>query len=521
MKLNVKLLLRTVEFLALLALLGFLFYWRFQVSETRFFDVDEFTHMHWAADMARGQKPYVDFFTFFTPGFYWMLMPLFWLYSRNPMIFLAARMSMLFVFAGTVCLIGILFALLRSRRYALLPMVLLAFLPMPYDKFLEIRPDNVATFLGLAGVVVQVYAMLNRGKKDIHRWWLTAGISYALSLVVLVKTLPFVVMGVIIASVDAGFWEWVSDCFRRKRIIHYNLALPYKMFILGLAGVLGIFVLWLLSLGHLSTVWYSLTKMAFEANTVGQLYSMEPNLFFFPNVSFYGDWGITRPLIINHTIWIVGVIAGTYRLVTPFLTADGKRERVLSELLVSSIFILSVIGYVMFFPLKHSQYLIPIAIFIVWFAADFCIEVLRFCRKNLFGDISVVILILLFSYVLAKETVHVNALKLITSNTVQLTQTNQLLTMIGPNGTVLDLDGRLIFWKDPYYICCLPFGTFEQYLSHKPPSLSDALESERIQYIFQGDSGRLGQLWSDLPYIESHYTRVPGWGDALWKRNDL
>lgn len=40
---------------------------RIQVATQRFFDVDEFTHMHWAAQIFMGDKPYIDFFTFF-PG---------------------------------------------------------------------------------------------------------------------------------------------------------------------------------------------------------------------------------------------------------------------------------------------------------------------------------------------------------------------------------------------------------------------------------------------------------------------
>ena len=43
------------EIILLWVLLGFLLYWRFQVSTTRFFDVDEFTHMHWAANIVKGE----------------------------------------------------------------------------------------------------------------------------------------------------------------------------------------------------------------------------------------------------------------------------------------------------------------------------------------------------------------------------------------------------------------------------------------------------------------------------------
>jgi len=191
----------------------------------------------------------------------------------------------------------------------------------------------------------------------------------------------------------------------------------------------------------------------------------------------------------------------------------------LSEVLISGIFILSAVGYVTFFPLKHSQYLIPIAIFIAWYCADFLITIFAWVEK-IMGRPAVIILLVLLAIVLGRDTIRVNTTKLTMSNTVQLEQTKTLLAMIPKDGSVLDLDGRLIYWKDPYYICCLPFGSFTQFLTRPPAPLSTVLEEGKVSYIFQGDSGRLWLLYNDLPYINAHYERVPGWGDALWKRKD-
>ncbi len=506
-----------LEIFILLGLLGYLLYWHLQVGLTRFFDVDEFTHLHTAANMAAGQKPYVDFFTFFTPGFYWMLIPLFWILGRSVAIFTAARVFMFVVFALMVALTGILFALLRNKRYALIPMVILAFLPMPFDKYMEIRPDNVAALLGLLGVVLQVYGMLHPEHKRRILIWFAAGVSYSASLVVLVKTLPFGGMGVAVAALDAGFFEWLGFMVKRKRIVAWKIAREYWMFAFGLAAPLVLLFLYFLALGHFSTVWYSLTKLPFEANMIGHIYIMEPHLFFFPNASFYGGWGITRPLITNHTLWFIGIIVGCMRLLTPFIAAGGDRKRTYAELLVAGIFALSVYGYVVFFPLKHSQYLIPIAIFIAWYAADFIGSILMWIRRHA-GDIGVLLVLILFAILLGQDTIQVNSLKLTMSNTVQLSQTKTLLSMVPPQSRVLDLDGRMMFWKDAYYICCLPFGEFVRFLSRPPAPLGEALEDKKVPYIYQGDSGRLWEL-ADFPYIKDHYTRVPGWGDALWRRN--
>jgi len=492
--------------------------WRIQVGLTRFFDVDEFTHLHWAAAMVHGSKPYIDFFTFFTPGFYWFLAPFFWIFSGSVSLFIAVRVVAIIIFFLMLALIGVLFGMLRNRRYLLIPVILLAFLPMPYDKFLELRPDNLATMLGLAGVVIQVWALLNDTHKKVKLAWGLAGFAYGWAAIVLVKMLPFVGVGCLIAILDCGILVSVWKSITEKKRIHIVIGVEYLWFIAGLCIPVAIFALWAISLGNLSTVIYSLTKMPFESNNIGHIYIMEPHLFFFPNASFYGGWGITMPLILNNALWAIGAVVGVYRFFTPYIAANGNRKKVLAEVLVSLIFVLSVVGYVNFFPLKHSQYLIPIAIFIAFYAGDIFVELLKRMEKS-WGIIPVIFLLCFCMYGLWQQTIQVNQSKLTMSNTIQLQQLKALKLMIPASDEVFDLEGRMIYWKDPYYICCLPIGSFVSLLSRQPPPISQVLEARKVPYIFQGDTGRLWEFNNDLPYITAHYTRVPGWGDALWKRN--
>src|SRR3990172_4488482 len=120
----VSLILKNLPMIILGVLLVFLMYWRWKVGLTRFFDVDEFSYLHWTADFARGSRPYTDFFMFFTPGFLWFFAPLVFLFPHGPMIFLAARVVSLGIFAVMLVLLGVLFASIRGRRWALLPVVL-------------------------------------------------------------------------------------------------------------------------------------------------------------------------------------------------------------------------------------------------------------------------------------------------------------------------------------------------------------------------------------------------------------
>jgi hypothetical protein len=500
--------LKYIPVLLLSALLAFLLYWRWQVGMTRFFDVDEFTHLHWAANFVRGQHLYVDFFTFFTPPFYWLFGIIIAFFPFNPAVFIAARVAAFIIFLGILGMLGWLFAVTRSKNYFLIPVIILAFLPMPYDKFLEVRPDNISILFAVGGMVMQIIALqkINRSRL----WWFLSGILYMLSFLVLVKQLPFMVIGGFITLLYM-FWGRGE---RVKRIPEEVLAWCAGLFI-----PFFVLALWLLTLGNISTVWYSLTKLAFEANMMSRLGWMEPNLFFFPNGSFYGGTTlITSGLLINHGLWILGIVFGAYRCITVFITAGGDRRRVLIEALIAGVFVVSILGYVQFFPLKHSQYLIPIAVFIAYYCADAI--VLLFSRiGRIVPFFGVFILILIGSYYLGRATVEVNQVKLGWSNTVQLEQMKLLIQTIAPQDEVFDLEGRLLFWKDAYYICCLPFGSFVQYLSHKPPLLRDVLEYKKTPYIFQGDSNRLSLLsGEDLNYIRANYTPVPGWGESFWKR---
>jgi len=500
------------------ALLCYLLWWRWRVGMTRFFDVDEFSYMHWAADFARGQRPYTDFFMFFTPGFLWLFGLIVAFFPFQSGVFIAGRVVAFVIFVGMAGLVSALFGKTRSVRYMLLPAAILAFLPMPYDKMMEIRPDNLATLLALGGLVSQVFAL--EQKKYEKTWWFVSGFFYMCSLLVFVKTIPFVIVGYIIAVIYPwwGKGEHLRVLIARVRKKQYPE--EFLAFVLGNAIPFGVFILWVLTIGDLSAVWYSLVKLPFEANMISRLGIMEPHLFFFPNGSFYGGTtNITLSLVLNHVLWFVAILTGTMRFFTPFFSANGERKKTLAELLISAVFIISAFGYVQFFPLKHSQYLIPIAVFIAYYAADFIVLLVRRCNRLLpfFGPLIIVIFIM---WVFVRGAIQTNTIKLSWSNTRQLEETNLLLSTIPPSSQVLDLEGRMLFWKDAYYICCVPFGSFVPYMTRQPPVLRTVLEEKKTPYIFQSDSNRLYILDpNDLAYIRGNYTPVPGWGEALWERN--
>lgn len=494
-----------------------LFSWQLRVGMTRFFDVDEFTYFHWVSQFAQGERPYIDFFMFFPPLFLFIIAPVFWLIGNQVAVFLVGRVVAVGIAGLLFLTLSLLFGITRKQRaYLLLPAIIAAFLPMPFDKFIEIRPDNLATLSALIGVVFHSLFLMNRQSKKAAFF---TGFFYAASLLVFPKAISFVFIGVVI---------WILDVLLDLHggvttpVTHFHLLkkkmvqLPHWWVVIGGASISILVGLYLLLLGNVSQVFYSLTKLALETNkTYG--YVMEPHLFFFPNAAFYGGNGITSGLFFNHFFWILGIFIGVYRLYSCGILSDGNKRIMLRELLLSGVFFFNVWLYISFYPMKHPQYLIPVALFVAFYAADgiallftYISRFFRFLPLILFGFIAVILII---------TSKQVNEPKLFGHNRFQLEQLTQLKNMIPTSTEVFDIEGRMVFWKQPYPICCLPFGEYMYNVSRKPSALRDVLEQKKVLYLWQGESRRIYTLeMSDRIYIQNNYKPVDDWGDTLWKR---
>ncbi|MCX6792133.1 MAG: hypothetical protein NT149_03800, partial [Candidatus Gottesmanbacteria bacterium] len=350
--------------------------------------------------------------------------------------------------------------------------------------------------LALIGVIGEIRA--TREKKN---WmWLVSGLAYSASLFVLAKTLPIVVVGAGIAI--------LAD--RKKSL----------MFFLGLAGPWALFFLGAAVYGNFGVVWYSLTKLPFEVYKNAVNYYMGADLFFYPNSSFYGlpaqAGGITPGLIVNHAIWILALVAGAYRLVTPLRT--GKKNETFVELLVAGVFFVSAAAYVKFYPMKHSQYLIPIAVFVAYFAGDALGAFFDWLTRA-GGHTSLALVLAGFCYLLVMVTNDVNAPKLSATNRSQMAELTSFIRTIPLSARVVDLEGRMVFWRDGYPISSLPFDTFLPFVSRAPLPLAQYLTQHPAEYIYEGDSNRFITFTAEnLAYIRAHFAPVAGYGNRLWKK---
>jgi hypothetical protein len=493
-------------FIAVLsALFAYFLFWHYKLGVIRYFDVDEFTHLHWAHNILTGRRPFVDFLTFFPPGFHWFLVPLFWFGGGTYPVVLG-RFVMFFLFAA-LCMTGIvLFIQMRGKTWvALLAGILLAFLPIPFDKTIEIRPDTLSTLLFFIGVIAQIAWMRKRrdGTKDQGNVaGVATGVFYSLSIIVLPKTLPQVGLAVIIA-IASLVEDTLPRLFRSPKELQ-KISLHFLPIFLGLGLPMALFSLWALTLGNLSLVWYSLTRLPLESNRISETYVMSPDLFFYPNQIFYGQVGWAQGLLANHALWIIGIVVGLFRMLTPMI-ARGKKY-VWEELLLSTTFFIQIILFVQYIPLKHTQYLIPIAVCIAWYVADGVGIVWEWARKYLWSLVLSAAVLLSLFYFLFSTFQLVTPIKAQWNNADTMVSMNYIYSNVPKNAYVFDLDGRSLYYKDPYYACCLPFGQFAGYLSRPLPPLIPALEATNTNYIFLGQLGRDKSLApDDQTYIASNF----------------
>lgn len=448
-----------------LGVLIFFLWWHLRLGLTRYFDVDEFAYLHWAYNVFSGKIPYRDFFFYIPPGFLWFLAPMFAFFGGVAPI-LAGRVVAFSVFAALCAVSAILFWQVRKSWVAILAAVFLAFLPIPFDKLLEIRPDTLAMLLVMLGLLFQV-------RKENF----LAGLLYGLSLLVLPKTLPQVLVGVLFAR-SKGFFA--------------GLFLPWA-----------VFGLWALSTGDSGSVWYSIMQLPKEVGVeTARMFPMQPDLFFYPNATYYGENGWSVGLIVNHLLWAIGLGMGAIRLLVP----KNKTEFVIAASLFSH-----VIFFFWIYPQRHAQYLIPIAVFVAWYVADFVNIIWKKAGIiYLFGLIGLVFVF-----------VRVNGPKVAWDNKESLATIENIQKTIPTSEYLLDLDGRTLYYQDPYYICCLPFGEFTRFMSKQPPSLLEALEKTKTNYIFQGQLERTKTLLQeDQAYIQRYFLPIaPGNPQLLVRKN--
>lgn len=477
---------------------AWMWYYKIQLGMHRYFDIDELAYLYWATHMHMGLKPYVDFLFYTAPGFYAMLVPIVAL-TKGIAVFAAARGAMLIVLALlSIALMSLFWELRRTWIVVFIPL-LLVFLPMPSDKFIEIRPDTLAMTLFIFGLWLQMRLM--NGKKNTS---FVAGLLYGASIAVSQKM--FLSVGIALL----GGSLLVVQEKQSWRVI--------KEVIVGICIAGLVTVVYLLSLGNFSMVWYCLTTYAFEASSLGKLFPIPPQFYFLQNDVLYGTGGYHIGYIANLLLWIVGFCVACVRLFT-LRTAFGKK-RMWQEVIVVTLFLSSIFLYIFVLPMKHAQYLIPPALFVVFYVVDWIWEVWKHAKHTAIGQFMFLFGCGILFFFFWKGYSLVTMPKLYWTNEGDIQKAQAIWNTISLSEPIFDMTGLTMRYPQPYFAPMLPIGQLAPIISFHLPSLSSSLESTDTKFIYSSPSERFATLsYKDQVYIMERFTQV---GDrTLWVRNDI
>lgn len=485
-------------------------YWKFQLGLVRYFDIDEYAYLWWASHMHQGLMPYRDFLFGGTPGFLWFLSPLFAFFHGATPLFVG-RILIGIVFTALAVVAGVLFWEMRKSWLAVAVPLFLVFLPLPADKFLEIRPDSLSLLFVLFGMLFLVHVM---NRKAGAFFVGAAALSFACSIVTLQKTLP------IVGISGICFLGWCLTSLRAKTLSKQTCWRFFSAALVGSGIVVVCTILWLfLRVGDMKIIWYSLVRLPMEISVLGKIWIVEPTQFFYPNDTFYGVYGYHVGFVLNLILWCSTILIGIVRLVTP-VVPNGKKG-VWQELMISGVFISSIILYKSFFSMKHTQYLMPSAIFVAWYAADGFFIMWDRLKHAHIGRIFYISMWCLVLGMLVKGYWVVNAPKFFWRNDAEIQTVATILRTIPQSEAILDLEGLTMYYPASYYLSALPIGQITPLISLRLSSLSGQLEKTDTKFIYQGTSRRITTLsLEDQAYIAAHFVPV-GDGTLLVRTDEV
>lgn len=420
---------------------------RLSLSLTRYFDPDEFAHLHWTWLVANGYQPYRDFFFYILPGFPWLLSPILWLTGDSTNFLIASRVFVFLVYGITATMVY------RLSRSSLVATLIFLTFPVTIDKTIDIRPDMVMLALFFGSVLVKNPFV--------------SGILFGASFLVFPK---------IVFSLPALFY------------IRLHLAIPQgatvRNWSLG-AIVVGLGFLAYLHIHNLTGLFLTSVTRDSVAVTSGKVsFSLLLLLTPYPLI-YLTRGGVSLPWVVNTGIWILAPVG---------LMALWKSDRRMATFWAA--FLAGNMLFVALFPVPYVQYFLPLSVAASVLAAR--------ARARSITVIKIIIVIAILSSFLLqyRDRTQPGA-----KNTEQLQVIRDLLTISKPTDTMYDMVGSYVFRPDGYFICCHPYGEFVDRLSAPIQTLRESLIQRQTKFVVMDRVGFV--FWQSLPadkaFLQTNY----------------
>lgn len=191
---HIKELLRPYRIVILVFIL-IAFFLRIPLLQIRYYDPDEFQHLHGARQIYHGEIPYRDYFDHHTPFLHFVMSLFYPIIGDSTIILNVARCLMLLFTAIILYLTFILAKRIYSTDVGLLATLFLSYILIFLEKTLEVRPDLGSVTFWLASIFFMAKGIQEKGKP---RSFLFSGISMGVALMFTQKSM-FGLPGIFIA----------------------------------------------------------------------------------------------------------------------------------------------------------------------------------------------------------------------------------------------------------------------------------------------------------------------------------
>ena len=217
---------------------------RIPILFVRYFDPDEFQHLHAAFSLYNGLIPYRDFFEHHTPFIWFLLAPLYPIFGADIPLIYAARILMLIFTAGIFYLTYLLGKRFYSSDIGLLATLFLSCMIMFLEQTIEIRPDVPETFFLLLSLL-----FITRGiTEKANKWYVLSGLAIGISILFSQKAL-FALVGLVAIFV----WIFIENRFAHEQDRPKNQSIKeFFLFISGLVIPIFLTCCFFLVLGYLT-----------------------------------------------------------------------------------------------------------------------------------------------------------------------------------------------------------------------------------------------------------------------------
>lgn len=486
----------------------FLLYFRYQEAITRSLSYDEYSHFHFVYLLSRGKIPHKDFFSVYSPVFHLTLYPIFKYFGEKYLVLTLSRVVVFFYFL--LCLV-FTFGISRfflSLFSSFMVVLIAAAYPLPIEKALEVRPDNLMVMLCLGGMYFMLRGFLDSStSQEAIRPpprclrclnFFLAGVLFMLSFLVMTKII-FTIGGFLLSVILFV----LLDEKARKKVQEGAL-----LFFAGGFLVLAIFIIALWYLGILTEAIPSI--FIYSAKIVSALRfgsELHPLFWFYPNDAIYGTYkGLSWYV---STVFILIALVGVG---TSFLKMKRNRFYVRRLLLFFPMIVSFAYLYMVVRP--YHQYLLPFLAFVPFFIVFALEDVLGFFWGKIPGVKYLVFFFFMALSILSMQESWQVKKRWYDDKDRKFIQ--YILTHTKPDDRFWPGSGH-IFRLDGYYVYYSTYFEFLPSLKRKLPSLIPMLEERQTKYLWVSTGALLKRTW---PFDNMEVDPLVNWIKENFKPSD-